>query len=88
MFHTSLLEIAGNMTASGKKATSKGNSNALRNNHEFQRLLRDVEVEMNLIRIGAQGRTKGDGHPKMTQTMELVCYVSQPPCWQIWDRVG
>lgn len=75
MFHTTLSEIADNKTASGKKATSKGNSTSLRNNFEFQRLLRDVETEMNLIRIGAKGRSKGDGHPKMTQTMELVRVV-------------
>jgi ATP-dependent DNA helicase MPH1 len=72
MFHTSLTEFASNTTPSGKKAGTKGSSAHIRNNIEFQRLLRDVEAEMNLIRIGAGGRGKGNGHPKMTQTLDLV----------------
>jgi hypothetical protein len=52
MFHTVLTELAGNNTQQGRKATSKGNATSLRNNTEFQRLLRDVEAEMNCIRIG------------------------------------
>jgi ATP-dependent DNA helicase MPH1 len=73
MFRTTMLEIAGNTSAeTGKKAGSKGNSNAMRNNFEFQRLLRDVETEMDLMRIGAGGRGRSDAHPKMGKTLELV----------------
>lgn len=72
MFHTILTELAGNTTQQGKKATSKGNANSLRNNFEFQKLLRDVEAEMNCIRIGKAGKTKADKHPKMQKTLELV----------------
>lgn len=82
MFHTTLLEIAGNTSpTSGKKSGSKGNSNSMRNNFEFQKLLRDVETEMNLIRIGAGGRGRSDAHPKMAKTVELV---SLTPF--IWSR--
>lgn len=74
MFRTSLLEIAGNQNQdTGKKAGSKGTSNSLKNNFEFQKILRDVESEMNVIRIGAQGRVRSDAHPKMGKTLELVC---------------
>jgi ATP-dependent DNA helicase MPH1 len=62
MFHTSLTEIAGGQNEAG----------GIRNNFEFQKLLRDVEAEMNLIRIGKDGRTKADRHPKMVQTLQLV----------------
>jgi ATP-dependent DNA helicase MPH1 len=73
MFRTTLLEIAGNTSQeTGKKVGSKGNSNSLRNNLEFQKLLRDVEAEMNLMRIGAGGRGRSDAHPKMGKTLELV----------------
>lgn len=72
MFHTILVEIAGNSTAQGKKAMSKGGSNALRNNFEFQRLMRDVEAELNSIRMGRAGKTKADKHPKMQKTLKLV----------------
>lgn len=72
MFHTALVEMAGNQTSTGKKAGSKGGSNALRQNAEFQKLLRDVEVEINCIRKGVKGKTKADRHPKMGKTLELV----------------
>lgn len=72
MFHTALTEISGNTTSTGKKAGGKGTSNALKGNFEFQRLLRDVEAEMNCIRIGAGGKTRADRHPKMAKTLELV----------------
>lgn len=72
MFHTLLIEISGNQTAQGKKAGAKGNANSMRNNFEFQKLLRDVEAEMNSIRIGRGGKTKADRHPKMQKTLELV----------------
>lgn len=72
MFRTALLEIAGGSDANGKKAGTKGGANALRNNFEFTRLLRDVETEMNLIRIGKDGRSKADRHPKMVKTLQLV----------------
>ena len=75
MFHTTLQEIAGNTTANGKKATSNGNSNAIRNNFEFTKLLRDVEAELNSIRIGQKGKTKADRHPKMVKTLELVSWA-------------
>ncbi|WWC65008.1 uncharacterized protein I303_107622 [Kwoniella dejecticola CBS 10117] len=72
MFHTTLVEIAGGTNAQGKKSASKGSSNSVRNNTEFQKLLRDVEVEMNMIRIGKDGRSKADKHPKMQKTLELL----------------
>lgn len=75
MFHTALTEIAGNTTGEGKKTTSKGASGSIRNNFEFQRLLRDVEAEMNSIRMGRRGKTQADKHPKMVKTLELVRYV-------------
>ncbi|WVR08777.1 hypothetical protein IAU60_005835 [Kwoniella sp. DSM 27419] len=72
MFHTTLVEIAGGTNASGKKSTTKGSANSIRNNTEFQRLLRDVEVELNMIRIGKDGRSLADKHPKMQQTLDLL----------------
>ncbi|WRT70898.1 uncharacterized protein IL334_007897 [Kwoniella shivajii] len=72
MFHTTLVEIAGGVNASGKKSNTKGSANSVRNNTEFQKLLRDVEIEMNMIRIGKDGRTKADKHPKMQTTLELL----------------
>jgi len=72
MFHTTLNEIAGNTTAAGKKSGTKGGSAGIRNNFEFQKLLRDVDAEINSIRVGRQGRTKADKHPKMAKTLELV----------------
>ena len=72
MFHTSLTEIAGGQNEAGKKTGSKAGAGGIRNNFEFQKLLRDVEAEMNLIRIGKDGRTKADRHPKMVQTLQLV----------------
>jgi ATP-dependent DNA helicase MPH1 len=72
MFHTALTEIAGGQNEAGKKSGSKAGAGGIRNNFEFQKLLRDVEAEMNLIRIGKDGRTKADRHPKMVQTLQLV----------------
>jgi ATP-dependent DNA helicase MPH1 len=72
MFHTTLTAMAGNVTSAGKKATTKANSNSLKNNYEFQKLVRDVEAEMNMIRIGKDGRSKADRHPKMVKTLQLV----------------
>ncbi|ORX40857.1 hypothetical protein BD324DRAFT_644144 [Kockovaella imperatae] len=74
MFHTTLQDIAGGVNANGKKASTKGNSNALRNNYEFTRLLRDVDAEMNSIRIGQRGKTRADRHPKMVKTLELLIH--------------
>jgi ATP-dependent DNA helicase MPH1 len=81
MFHTTLSEIAGGSSEAGKKTVSKGNSNSMRNNFEFQKLLRDVEAEMNMIRIKKGGRTKADRHPKMAKTVDLVSYLS-PIGWK------
>jgi hypothetical protein len=72
MFHTALTEIAGGQNEAGKKSGSKAGAGGIRNNFEFQKLLKDVEAEMNLIRIGKDGRTKADRHPKMVQTLQLV----------------
>lgn len=72
MFQTTLHEIAGNTTATGKKSGTKGGSAAMRNNWEFQKLQRDVDAEINSIRVGRQGRTNADRHPKMAKTLELV----------------
>jgi ATP-dependent DNA helicase MPH1 len=75
MFHTGLMEIAGNQNEAGKKSGPKGGASSIRNNFEFQKLLRDVEAEMNMIRIGKDGRTKADRHPKMVKTLQLVSLV-------------
>jgi len=75
MFHTILSEIAGGLTASGKKSVSKGAGAAMRNNYEFQKLVRDVDAEMNLIRMGMKRRTKADKHPKMVKTLQLVSVI-------------
>ncbi|RXK39401.1 hypothetical protein M231_03354 [Tremella mesenterica] len=72
MFHTVLVELSGGSNSEGKKVGTKGGAGALRNNIEFQRLLRDVETEINCIRIGKGGRTKADRHPKMAKTLELL----------------
>jgi ATP-dependent DNA helicase MPH1 len=72
MFHTALTEIAGNTDGAGKKSGPKGGASSVRNNFEFVKLLRDVEAEMNLIRIGKDGRSKADRHPKMVKTLQLV----------------
>jgi ATP-dependent DNA helicase MPH1 len=79
MFHTALLEIAGGQAASGKKVGTKTGASGIRNNFEFQKLLRDVEAEMNMIRIGKDGRTKADRHPKMGKTIQLVRNLSLRP---------
>jgi len=76
MFHTALTEIAGGQDAAGKKSGSKSGASGIRNNFEFQKLLRDVEAEMAMIRIGKDGRTKADRHPKMVQTLQLVCLLA------------
>jgi ATP-dependent DNA helicase MPH1 len=83
MFHTLLVEISGGQSANGKKSGTKGGANAMRNNFEFQKLLRDVEAEMNCIRIGKGGKTKASRHPKMEKALELVgrgasVYVPRP----------
>lgn len=72
MFHTSLSEMAAGVTASGKKSVPKGGGTSLRQNFEFQRLLRDVENEMSMIKKGVKGNTRADGHPKMAKTLDLV----------------
>lgn len=72
MFQTTLREIAGGHSSSGKKSASTGGANSLRNNLEFHKLLRDVDQEINLVN-GCKGqRTKADKHPKMAKTLELV----------------
>ena len=72
MFRTALAELAEAKNAAGKKAGTNGGASGLRNNFEFQKLFRDVEAEMNLIRIGKDGRSKADRHPKMVKTLDLV----------------
>lgn len=44
----------------------------MRNNYEFQKLVRDVDAEMNFIRMGMKRRTKADKHPKMVKALQLV----------------
>lgn len=83
MFRTALAELSGGQDAAGKKTGTKGGANALRNNFEFQKLLRDVESEMNMIRIGKDGRTKADRHPKMVKTLQLVSGSQMPPIWHV-----
>lgn len=82
MFHTILCEIAGGSTSTGKKVGTKGGANSMRNNYEFQKLLRDVEAEMNYTRTGEEGKTKADRHPKMNKTLELVrdLYLNDVAC--------
>jgi ATP-dependent DNA helicase MPH1 len=86
MFHTALTEIAGNTDSAGKKSGPKGGATSVRNNFEFVKLLRDVEAEMNLIRIGKDGKTKADRHPKMVKTLQLVSslflsnFLGADPC--------
>lgn len=77
MFHSQLSELAGGKSAAGKKTGTTGSATSLRNNFEFQKLLRDVEAELNCIRIGKGGKTKADRHPKMVKTLDLVCYVNR-----------
>lgn len=76
MFHTSAMEIAGSPTAKGKAGNSRAGATSLRNNVEFQRLIMDVEHEMNDIRKHNDGKTLADSHPKMQKTLELVSYGS------------
>ncbi|WVQ86187.1 hypothetical protein IAT38_008355 [Cryptococcus sp. DSM 104549] len=72
MFHTTMSELAGGVAATGKKTNNRGGANSIRNNFEFQRLQRDVEEEINSIRIGKDGRSGADRHPKMGKTLELL----------------
>ncbi|TXT12930.1 hypothetical protein VHUM_01331 [Vanrija humicola] len=72
MFHTSLLEIAGGSSATGKKGNTKAGVNSIRNNIEFQRLIGDVEGELNAIRRHSDGKMAADRHPKMQKTLELL----------------
>jgi len=76
MFHTTLLEIAGHATAAGKKGNSRVGGNSVRNNIEFQRILGDVEAELNAIERKKDGKTATDRHPKMHTTLELVGDIS------------
>lgn len=76
MFHTGLVEIAGGQNEAGKKSGPKAGASGIRNNFEFQKLLRDVEAEMNMIRISKDGRTKADRHPKMVKTLQLVRFMT------------
>lgn len=72
MFHTTIMEIAGHSTSSGKKGNTKAGANSIRNNIEFQRMLKDVEEEINEIEGRRNGKTGADRHPKMHKTLELV----------------
>lgn len=76
MFHTTAMEIAGNATAKGGKGNSRAGANGIRNNIEFQRLIMDVEGEMNDIRNHKQGKSLADAHPKMQKTLELVSFAT------------
>lgn len=77
MFHSTLLELAGNSTNDGKKGNSRAGANSIRNNIEFQRILSDVEGELNDIGRRRNGKTMVDKHPKMQTTLELVRQASQ-----------
>ncbi|BEI90429.1 uncharacterized protein CcaverHIS019_0304990 [Cutaneotrichosporon cavernicola] len=72
MFHTCAMEVAGEPTSKGKAGNSRGGAMSLRNNIEFQRLIHDVEGEMNDIRRHRDGKTLVDSHPKMQKTLELL----------------
>lgn len=72
MFHTTAMEISGSPTAKGKAGNSRAGANGLKQNIEFQRLIMDVEGEMNDIRNHHRGKTLADAHPKMQKTLELV----------------
>jgi ATP-dependent DNA helicase MPH1 len=79
MFLTSLHDIAGGKSAAGKKAGTTGSAQSIKNNFEFQKLVRDVEAEMNCIQKGMQGRSLADKHPKMGKTLELVSWTGRGP---------
>lgn len=76
MFRTALSDIAEGKNGAGKKTGTNGGAAGIRNNFEFQKLLRDVEAEMNMIRIGKDGRSKADRHPKMVKTVQLVSDIA------------
>lgn len=88
MFRTALAELAGGQNPAGKKTGTNGGANGIRNNFEFQKLFRDVEAEMNLIRIGKDGRSKADRHPKMVKTLDLVCVTTKLYSLQVWSGVS
>lgn len=66
------MEIAGGTTTKGKAGNSRAGAAGLKDNVEFQRLIMDVEGEMNDIRGHRRGKTLSDAHPKMQKTLELV----------------
>lgn len=69
MFHSSLDEM---VSTSGKSKAGAGGANSIANNFEFQRLQRDVSQELSSIKIGRNGKTGADRHPKMQKALELV----------------
>ncbi|OWT36037.1 ATP-dependent DNA helicase MPH1 [Cryptococcus neoformans Bt1] len=69
MFHSSLDEM---VSTSGKSKAGAGGANSIANNFEFQRLQRDVSQELSSIKIGRNGKTGADRHPKMQKALELM----------------
>lgn len=69
MFHSSLDEM---VSAGGKSKAGAGGANSIANNFEFQRLQRDVSQELSSIKIGRNGKTGADRHPKMQKALELM----------------
>ncbi|ODN92051.1 hypothetical protein L198_05723 [Cryptococcus wingfieldii CBS 7118] len=72
MFATNLGEILTGKSSTGKKANTNGGANSLANNFAAQRLQRDVDEELNSIKIGRNGKSATDRHPKMAKTLELL----------------
>ncbi|WVO18165.1 hypothetical protein L204_105868 [Cryptococcus depauperatus] len=73
MFHTTLNEmVSSRSSSSNNKKNVKSQSNALFNNLEFQKLQRDVNEELNSIKIRRNGKSGADRHPKMVKTLELL----------------
>lgn len=86
MFHSSLDEM---VSAGGKSKAGAGGANSIANNFEFQRLQRDVSQELSSIKIGRNGKTGADRHPKMQKALELVdnlgCAIDQPMLMSLPD---
>ncbi|WVQ77137.1 hypothetical protein IAR50_006820 [Cryptococcus sp. DSM 104548] len=72
MFATNLGEILTGKSSTGKKTNTNGGANSLANNFAAQRLQRDVNEELNSIKIGRNGKSATDRHPKMAKTLELL----------------
>lgn len=71
-FHQKALEMSGAFNDKGKKGSSRGGANSLHNNRDYQALMTDVEMALNEIKSGREGKSRADLHPKMKKTLDLV----------------